>query len=166
MTIPDRLALSLEFTVGVVLVILGIPLIRQLVVGGAHIHRHQHGDGKHLHSHSHKETHSHDHRHIRRLLLLGMVHGFRGEWGTHPASTEYYVLDGSRPLLSLGIWCRLYLGYVALHWSCQFPLSSCRRDFLALEPVDSGSSGAVSIIFGLFIMWGAGYVDGLFFSTT
>ena len=68
----------MEFVVGIVLVLLGVPLIRQLVAGRDHVHWHQHGDRYHLHSHSHSEAPDHDHQHIRRPLLVGMVHGLAG----------------------------------------------------------------------------------------
>ena len=78
LTIPDRLALSMEFIVGALLVLLGVPIVWRLVAGRAHIHLHQHGDRRHLHSHAHPEAPSHDHQHLRRPLLVGMVHGLAG----------------------------------------------------------------------------------------
>ncbi len=76
LTIPTKMALSMEFVVGFILVLLGVPIIKQLSVNRAHIHLHQHSDEYHLHTHSHCESSNHSHQHTKRPLLVGMVHGF------------------------------------------------------------------------------------------
>jgi high-affinity nickel-transport protein len=73
LVIPVRLGLSMEFTVGFMLIVLGawnvigflrsMPSTRRQVNGGdteIHSHPHRHGDYIHTHSHSHEpEKHSH-----------------------------------------------------------------------------------------------------------
>ncbi len=165
LAIPDRLALSMEFIVGVILVLLGIPLVRQLV-GRAHAHRHQHGDRHHLHSHAHSEALDHDHRHIRRPLLIGMVHGLAGGGALTVLvlSTMSSVVQGLFFLLLFGIGSilgmLLFSGLIGLSFRFTTGLS------LRLNLWVQGVAGLISILFGLFIMWQTGFVGGLFLSTT
>lgn len=88
-SVPQRLAAALEFTVGVMLVGLGIDVARRLVRERVHFHVHRHGDGTvHLHAHSHAgDPHphgplAHRHAHVRdfpmRALLVGLMHGMAG----------------------------------------------------------------------------------------
>ena len=106
--IPDRLGLSMELMVGVMLIILGIMNLtgvlgraREVVATTAsgappHSHAHTHGDYVHTHTHGHApEAHPHDpertpvawlDRHLGpagpyrlfRPLIVGIVHGLAG----------------------------------------------------------------------------------------
>ena len=166
LTIPDRLALSLEFIVGVVLVLLGIPLIRQLVVSRSHVHWHQHVDKSHLQSHSHDEDPGHDHSHIRRPLLLGMVHGLAGSGVLIPLllSTMSSVAQGLFFLLFFGgssiLSMLLISGLIGL------PFRLTTQFSLRLNLWIQGIAGLISVAFGLFIMWQIAFVGGLFFPPT
>ncbi len=165
LTIPDRLVLSMEFIVGVILVLLGIPLIRQLV-GRTHAHWHRHGDKHHLHSHSHDKAPDHDHRHIRRPLLIGMVHGLAGSGALTVLllSTMSSVGQGLFFLLLFGIGSilgmLLFSGLIGLPFRLTSGLS------LRLNLWVQGVAGLISILLGLSIMWQAGFIGSLFFSTT
>ncbi len=88
--ISARLALALEFCVGLMLIVLGANVLRKLVRGGhLHVHVHQHGGRVHVHPHIHEpqnstarnESRPHSH-HALKLnaspLLIGMVHGLAG----------------------------------------------------------------------------------------
>ncbi len=85
---PERMALRLEFIVGIMLVILGIDVIRRLLKDKVHFHTHRYESGEeHFHAHSHKEEINHDsnehrHEHKRpfplRALLVGLMHGMAG----------------------------------------------------------------------------------------
>jgi ABC-type nickel/cobalt efflux system permease component RcnA len=103
-TIPQRLAASLEGVVGVMLVLLGADVLLRMRRRGVHLHVHRHGDGTvHFHAHQHApgEAHApqtphapphtphtphnaahHEHAHAhgfpRRALLVGLVHGLAG----------------------------------------------------------------------------------------
>ena len=161
LTIPDRLALSMEFVVGVILVLLGVPLIKQLV-GGSHVHWHQHGDRYHLHSHSHNETPDHGHQHIRRPLLIGMVHGLAGSGmlTVLALNTMSSVAQGLFFLLLFGagsiLGMLLFSGLISLPFRLTAGLS------LRLNLWVQGVAGIISIAFGLFIMWQTGFIGGLF----
>ena len=166
LTIPDRLALSMEFAVGVMLVLLGVPLVRQLIVARAHVHLHQHGDKKHLHSHPHNETPSHEHSHLRRPLLMGMVHGLAGSGVLVPLvlSTMSSVVQGLFFLLLFGIGS--ISGMIIFSGLIGLPFKFTARFSLSLNLWIQGVAGLTSIVFGLFIMWQAGFVGGLFVSRT
>lgn len=87
--IPQRLALGLEFAVGLMLVLLGIDVLRRVMHERVHFHVHRHGNGiRHIHAHSHagEEGHRGIHRHHHpdrvtfplRALFVGLMHGMAG----------------------------------------------------------------------------------------
>ncbi len=166
LTIPDRLALSMEFVVGVILVLLGVSVIRQLVMSRAHVHWHQHGDKHHLHSHSHGEVPGHDHRHIRRSLLIGMVHGLAGSGALTilVLSTMSSVAQGLFFLLLFGVGS--ILGMLVFSGLISLPFKLTAGLSLRLTLWVRGIAGLISMFLGLFIMWQTGFGGGLFLSTT
>ena len=81
------LADALEATVGVMLILLGLDVLRRVWQRRVHFHAHRHGTQRHFHAHSHARDADHDadpHRHAHaarlptRALLVGMVHGLAG----------------------------------------------------------------------------------------
>lgn len=85
--IPERLSLSLETAVGIILVVLGADVLWRLWRERVHFHRHSHRDGTaHLHLHAHavdsalpsKNSHDHAHGFRWRTLFVGLVHGMAG----------------------------------------------------------------------------------------
>ena len=86
--IPETMALSLEFVVGIMLVALGVDVIYKMRKERIHFHVHEHADGiKHFHAHSHANdgAHSdsaHEHQHKKKFplrpLFVGMMHGMAG----------------------------------------------------------------------------------------
>lgn len=161
LTVPDKLALSMEFVVGIVLVLLGIPLVKRLVRDRVHLHWHRHGDTGHLHSHSHDDSPQHDHRHVRRPLLIGMVHGLAGSGALTllVLSSMPSVLQGMVFLLLFGagsiLGMLLFSGVIGLPFKLAAGISA------RLNLWVQGIAGAVSILFGFFIMWEIGFVQGL-----
>lgn len=85
---PERIAHTVEFLVGVMLVALGIDVIRRALRDRLHVHAHRHGGAKlHVHIHSHAgegrhETSAHAHQHRtglpRRAVMVGLMHGLAG----------------------------------------------------------------------------------------
>ena len=75
-TIPEKLALSFEFIVGSMLIILGVKVLTTLNKSKIHFHKHKHGKDEHMHFHSHLIAKSHNHYH--QPLLIGLVHGLAG----------------------------------------------------------------------------------------
>jgi len=87
--IPQRLALGLEFAVGLMLVLLGIDVLWRVMHERVHFHMHRHGNGiRHIHAHSHADERGHPgiHRHHHpdraafplRALFVGLMHGMAG----------------------------------------------------------------------------------------
>lgn len=93
-TVPESLAQTLEFSVGIMLFVLGGDVLRRLVRDKIHYHVHQHEKKldnasvleTHIHAHSHKgeKQHQtlHQHRHVDglslRVLFIGLMHGMAG----------------------------------------------------------------------------------------
>lgn len=85
---PERIAHTVEFLVGVMLVALGIDVIRRALRDRLHVHAHRHGGANlHVHIHSHAgegrhETSAHAHQHRtglpRRAVMVGLMHGLAG----------------------------------------------------------------------------------------
>jgi sulfite exporter TauE/SafE len=86
--LPSTVAHWLEFTVGIMLVILGADVIRRLIRERVHFHLHRHSTGEaHIHAHSHRgegdhKLSSHEHSHKKgfssRVLAVGLMHGLAG----------------------------------------------------------------------------------------
>lgn len=87
--VPEVLAQSLEFLVGLMLLGLGTDVLRRLLRDRIHFHVHRHADGRlHYHAHSHAGESGHPavHRHGHgkshdfplRALFVGVMHGMAG----------------------------------------------------------------------------------------
>jgi len=201
--IPPRLGLSLELSVGVMLVALGAfnlaALLKRLpgkegirpsdahagghvhVVQAAsgHSHAHPHGDYVHTHPHAHEpERHPHApeetplawlDRHIGKLrsyqlvrpLVVGVVHGLAGS-----AAVALLVLA----TIPEPAWAVLYLaifgigtigGMMLVTASLGVPFAAS-KERAALHRGIRFASGAISIVFGLWIAYEVGITHGLF----
>jgi len=183
--IPARLGLSLELSVGIMLIILGIMNLRGIMdrvpVGrGTHSHPHPHGDYVHTHSHGHDpETHRHRadqtpvawlDRHFGRLgayqllrpLVVGVVHGLAGS-----AAVALLVLA---TIPSPG-WAIAYLlvfglgtvaGMMLITALIALPAAYAERRREAWQRRLRLASGLISLGFGLLLAWQIGIVHGLF----
>jgi sulfite exporter TauE/SafE len=166
LTIPDKIALSMEFAVGVLLVLLGVPLLKQLITNRGHIHPHQHGDKVHFHNHSHSDTPVHQHIHLRRPLLVGMLHGLAGS-----GALTLLVLN-TMPSLAQGLAFLLVFGVgsilsmLVLSGLISIPFKLTARLSLRLNLWVHGVAGFISIVLGLFIMCEIVFVGDLFSLTS
>ena len=86
-TVSESIAKSLEFIVGIMLLLLGLDVIRRLYRDKVHYHFHQHSEGdlvspQHFHAHSHRVDTQHNHKHLQifsiRALFIGLMHGLAG----------------------------------------------------------------------------------------
>ncbi|MFH1327404.1 MAG: sulfite exporter TauE/SafE family protein, partial [Candidatus Bathyarchaeota archaeon] len=75
-SIPQTLALSFEFIVGIILVMLGLFVIRNALGRFTHVHQHSHKGKVHSHFHNHRKSVSHAHEH--KSFIVGMFHGLAG----------------------------------------------------------------------------------------
>jgi sulfite exporter TauE/SafE len=84
--IPQDIAEYLEIAVGVMLVLLGLNIIKNIIYKPVHIHTHKHDNQKHSHFHFHqyKSSHvedKHKHNHSQsffKILFIGIMHGMAG----------------------------------------------------------------------------------------
>ncbi|MFQ5931924.1 MAG: urease accessory protein UreH [Nitrospiraceae bacterium] len=165
-TIPEPLALALEFGVGVLLVVLGASLAYTIFRERWHLHAHQHGAEMHLHLHSHRFQPQHAHGHwIQYSLqpaLVGMVHGLAGSAALMlmVLSTVRTLWEGAAYILMFGLGS--ILGMMVLGVLISLPLlltaSVGRRAHLAVQ----GLASIGSIGFGLAMMLTIGHEAHLF----
>jgi len=190
LVIPPRVGLSMELSVGLMLIILGLMNVRsfmrsvparhaQAASNTVHSHPHQHGDYVHTHPHGHTpEAHSHsdDQTPLARLdrlfgraasyqalrpLVIGIVHGLAGS-----AAVALLVLTTIRSTR----WAIAYLsvfgiGTIAGMMVITMSIASTAH-FLGKSPRFSQrlglASGLLSLAFGLILAYQIGVVHGLF----
>jgi high-affinity nickel-transport protein len=189
LVIPQRLGLSLEFCVALMLIILGAFNLRIALRSVRarstftelehHEHSHRHGDYIHSHPHGHApETHGHseesvpparlDRRfgrsrayHALRPTIIGVVHGLAGS-----AAIALLVL----PIIRDPLWAVMYLsvfgagtiaGMMLITTAIAVPFSYATR-FEFLHRHLGAVAGVVSFSFGLFLVYQIGFVNKLF----
>ena len=120
-TIPESVAQTLEFGVGIMLVVLGSSLAWSIYQERWHLHTHEHDGERHLHLHSHQEHENHRHHHWVHLsvrpLLIGMAHGLAGSAALMlmVLSTVQTMWQGMAYILVFGIGSvigRIFLGFL------------------------------------------------------
>jgi len=190
LVIPPRVGLSMELSVGLMLIFLGILNVvsfRRVLPaetaaadgdGVVHSHHHSHGDLVHSHAHAHGlEGHAHSHAHNPvawfdrmlgktriyrpiRPLLIGIVHGLAGS-----AAVALLVLTTIRD----SRWAVAYLlvfgvGTIAGMMLITMSIASTFKVVKAGPRFTQRlaiASGLVSLGFGLFIAYHICFVDGL-----
>lgn len=159
--IPERMALSFEFIVGAMLVLLGVNVL--VTISKMHLHRHGHGKGKHTHFHSHMLTKSHGHAHklLSQSLFVGLIHGLAGS-----AAIALLVLTaissvwvGIAYILLFGIGS--VIGMALISSILSLPFSLIPSEFERIQKMLSISAGLTSAIMGFFIMYNIGIGGGL-----
>lgn len=159
MTIPDRIALSLELLVALMLIGLGANVLMSWSRGlTLHVHEHDHGAGKHMHVHMHvgqKDEHHHPHllKFARKPFLIGVVHGLAGS-----AALTLLVLSTISSIKVAFIYILIFglgsiLGMLVMSnvISLPFLLASGRLGLWSqrLKLV----AGLISVAFGAFLAW-------------
>lgn len=169
--LPDRMAMMLEFAVGIMLIVLGIDVIRRVIRERLHFHGHQHDNGvRHFHAHSHQdegphEDSAHKHTHRKKIplraLLIGMMHGMAGSAAliiltlqtvTSPLTGLIYML-----LFGLGS----IIGMALLSAIIMIPL---RRSAQRLTWFYNGLQTAVgfgTLLLGGYVLFEIGVIEGL-----
>ncbi len=189
--IPARIGLSMELSVGLMLIVLGAMNILSFLRAArtispahdesevVHSHTHHHGDFVHNHPHSHaSDTHVHSYptplTWLDRLfgkiglyqqlrpLMIGIVHGLAGS-----AAVALLILTTIRNPR----WALVYLlvfggGTVAGMMLITMSIASAFRFFGSRHQNFSRwlglASGVVSLAFGLFLAYQMGFANGLF----
>ncbi|MCI0825078.1 MAG: urease accessory protein UreH [Chloroflexi bacterium] len=173
LTIPDRMALLFEFFVGIMLVALGAQVIYSFRMKKVHQHAHGHQEAAHQHFHSHAQSPAHTPEHHeahgigkpflrKKSYLVGTVHGVAGS----AALTLLVLASIESPLAGLGyillfgLGSVLSMGVMTILIGLPFVISAGRLPNLN-RAIQFGV-GTLSIIFGGFLMYQIGFVDGLF----
>jgi high-affinity nickel permease len=188
--IPARVGLTMELSVGLMLILLGILnlsgmmrwITETLTPSHCEFHSHPHGHGDYVHSHPHghrPENHGHAEDatpvgwmdrifgglgiyQVVRPLAVGIVHGLAGS-----AAVALLVLTTIR----VPSWAVLYLlvfgigtvaGMMLITATIAVPFTLSGGRFARLHRGLGLVSGLVSLAFGLFIVYQMGFVQGLF----
>jgi ABC-type nickel/cobalt efflux system permease component RcnA len=185
LVIPLRVVLGMELAVGLMLILLGVlnlgGLRRWLTGGsGGHSHAHSHGDYVHTHPHQHQpERHPHSpaqtplalldrsFRGLRpyqavRPLVVGIVHGLAGS-----ATIALLVLATIRStrgaiayLLIFGVGT--VAGMVLITLAIGSTITYTQTRFQRFGSALATAAGVISLGFGIFLVYRAGFVNGLF----
>lgn len=168
LTIPDRVALSMEFCVAMMLIALGTNLLWKTWRVSIHSHPHTHADGQHhvhVHLHAPGTQHHEEPRvfhHAKRPLLIGMVHGLAGS-----AALMLLVLTTiPSPWLGLAYIVVFGLGSIGgmllMSSMIGLPFVLTAQRFTRFNQGIRMTAGMCSVAFGLFLAWQIGFVEGLF----
>ncbi|MEK6808267.1 MAG: sulfite exporter TauE/SafE family protein [Nanoarchaeota archaeon] len=160
--IPERIALSFELIVGIMLVILGINVVYKINKERIHIHFHKHYNLEHIHFHSHKavqisnkifSNHQHKHLPLKQALLIGIIHGLAGS-----ASLSLLVLTtinslwiGLVYLILFGIGSIIGMVIVSIALSLPFQLFTKRVNNSSI--LLQFCSGVLSIVIGFWVIY-------------
>ncbi len=154
-SIPQAVALSLEFLVGVVLVVLGLSVLQKV-----HLHYHLHEEGKHIHVHTHEHENSHSHEH--KSFAVGMVHGLAGSGALMllVLATIDTVAQGVFYILIFGFGS--ILGMLLISTAIGLPFAAT-ANFENLNMKIRVIAGIISVLLGVAIIIEIGLVKGLFY---
>ncbi len=157
--IPERVASSFEFLVGIVLVVLGIDVLRKVARDKIHFHKHQHGGVVHAHLHSHAKSFLHSH--VHKSFLVGVVHGLAGSAALMllVLTTIKSVFLGVLYILIFGVGS--ILGMLVIGGIISLPFFFTAKSDRMNSTVKI-LAGAISILLGITIMYKIGFVGGLF----
>lgn len=167
-TIPTKLALSLEFGVGVMLIILGLSAIRGAgknvlnslfgIFAAKHIHPHSHGEKIHTHPHSHDGEHDHSHKSI----IIGMIHGLAGSGALMLVvlSTVDSVISGLSYIALFGLGS--IVGMLAVSTVIGLPFAFTAKKFERMNKRIRIGAAMVSMGLGISIMYEIGVIEQLF----
>ena len=157
--IPPRIGLSMEFSVGVMLIVLGIMNLTGVMrrLGASRLSRGA------VHQHAH--AHSHGDYVLVRPLVVGVVHGLAGS-----AAVALLVLTTIRNP-RWGVWYLLVfglgtmVGMTLMTAAIALPFTRTDRRFARLGSGLRIASGVISLGFGLFVAYRTGFAGGLFAGT-
>lgn len=167
--IRERIGLSLEFCVGLMLIALGAHALWKLKRGNRlHLHTHQHGGHQHVHPHYHDKDTPHDEAHTHhgfrpglRPLVVGMMHGLAGS----AALVPLVVAEIRSPLI--GMFYMLVFGFgsiggmMLMSSLVGLPLHLTAAKFTRFNYALRALAGLFSVGFGLFMVYQIGYAEGL-----
>ncbi len=168
LAIPDQIALSMEFLVGVILFALGIQILLQFRPKKKQPHVHNHGVEVQPHQHFHldedaKEDIQQQHPHQHKSLFLGMIHGLAGSAVLMllVLSTIQSPIEGVIYILVFGGGSIIGMMVISTLIGLPFALSSQR--FVSINNTIRLMAGVLSAVLGIYVMINIGFIKGLFY---
>ena len=192
--IPPPVGLAMEFAVALMLIVLGIlnltgvmRRITERFTPPAPMHGHPH---EHVHAHEDAPVHPHAHAHLHghgsnpaladshagllatfgwyqllRPLVIGLIHGLAGS-----VAIALLVLstirDSGAAFVYLLIFCAgVAAGMTLLTTLIGLPFMASRARSMRINRWLTIGSGVLSLVFGLYLGYQIGFVDGLFTGT-
>jgi high-affinity nickel-transport protein len=163
--IPARLGLSMELSVGVMLVVLGALNLSgawKRIEQVAHAHTHHHGHDAHV-AHT-NYTPVLGLTWLARPLLVGVVHGLAGS-----AAVALLVLTTIRSVQTALLYLAVFglgtvVGMAVLTSAFAAPLAFAATKSDRINHYMARATGALSLAFGMLVLYKIGIVDGLFTS--
>jgi ABC-type nickel/cobalt efflux system permease component RcnA len=167
LTIPQQVAMAMEFLVALMLVFLGGSiLVRAFREDKIHVHTHAHNPKAHAHFHVHesvKENHAHPHpfASMRKPFLVGMVHGLAGSAALMllVLTTIPSPLGGLAYILIFGLGS--VGGMLVLSSVIGLPFIFTTQRFSSLNRRIRLTAGVASLAFGVFLGWKIGLAGWL-----
>lgn len=165
--ISDKWSMSLEFLVGIMLVVLGVASVRTFN-NRVHAHNHSHGEQRHTHfhmredhNHGHEHTHSTDKVSYHKSMLIGLVHGLAGSaaMALLTLSTVDTMWQGMLYIAVFGVGT--ILGMLLFTTAIGIPFVLTSRKF-RVNRVLTVLTGGLSTLYGLYYMYNLGITEGLF----
>jgi high-affinity nickel permease len=169
--VPPAVSAALESLVGVMLIVLGALALRKALRWRVHAHPHQHDGTTHVHFHAHEREKAAEHRHPHPLsggvrpFLVGTVHGLAGS-----AGLALLALSAAPTLAAGAVYLAVFAvgsiaGMLLLSAVMSVPLAYVESRYGRLHRVVQVAAGAVSVAFGLYLLWqyaaGSGAAAGL-----
>lgn len=150
--IPEKIALSFELIVGIMLVLLGINLLMQIYKDKVHVHKHNHGKEKHIHFHTHKHTRQHSHTHSSSLYI-GLLHGLAGS-----AALSLLVLSTINSIWLGLLYILIFsigsiMGMMLISSIIAIPFKLIPKKLENTKTLLRASSALISIIIGLSVIY-------------
>jgi len=171
LSVPERLALWMEFAVGGILVALGARILLRVRRGAVlHAHPHEHGPRVHFHPHVHptEEAASHSSHHVlpqpirkfaegdgarAKTFLIGLVHGMAGS-----AALMLLILTTIQGRVAQLAYVALFtvgtiLGMVVMSTLVGLPFAQASGTAVARQRMLRLAAGVVSLGLGLYMIW-------------
>lgn len=143
-SIPEYISMSLEFIVGIMLVVLGILTVFQA-------RKITQTEEEHLDAHAKNKKHTH-----HKSLIVGSVHGLAGSGALMllVLSTVSSVMEGIYYVLLFGFGSIIGMSLMSILIGLPFIVSA--KTFPNIEKYLRTAAGAVSILFGIYYMYQVG----------
>lgn len=173
--IPLKIGMALEFSVGIMLVVLGIinlygmrSQIAKTIASIIHKHSHSHLGQEHYHLHIHPPNKSNNKTHhlelfqVIRPILVGLIHGLAGS-----SAIAILILSTINNSILAAFYLVIFhvgvlMGMMIITTLLGASIKVANQKIAFINKYLVAGSGVLSVIFGLYVMHQTGFVGGLF----